>query len=101
MSVETISNVMSIHAVLSIILKGIRLLIATEIVFLPEIYTRHQILIFLFILTKHQLAIIMHMSSPRDMQRINPASQQCARLKYTHANASLHYRCETNQSCEV
>ena len=53
MPVEAIGYIIFIHAVLSIILKGIRLLIATGIVFLPEIYTRHQILIFLFILTKH------------------------------------------------
>jgi len=84
MPVEAISNVMFIHTILSIILKGIRLLIAAGIVFLPKIYTRHQILIFLFILTKHQLVIVMYMGSPRDMQRINPASQQCAMLNFLY-----------------
>ena len=53
MPIKAIGYIMLIHAILSIILKGIRLLIATGIVFLPEIYTRHQVLIFLFILTKH------------------------------------------------
>ena len=73
MPIEAIGYIIFIHAVLSIILKGIRLLIATGIVFLPEIYTRHQILIFLFIFTKHKLVTIMHMSRPRNMQRINLA----------------------------
>ena len=74
MPIETIGYIVSIYAIFSIILKGIRLLIATGIVFLPEIYARHQCLVLLFILAKYQLVIVMHMSSPRDMQRINPAS---------------------------
>ena len=37
MPVEAISNVMFIHTILSIILKGISLLIATGIVFLPDV----------------------------------------------------------------
>ena len=41
MSVEAISNVMFIHTILSIILKGISLFLTTGIVFLPEIYAGH------------------------------------------------------------
>jgi len=89
MPIEAIGYIIFIHAILSIILKGICLLIATRIVFLPEIYTGHKILIFLFILTKHQLVIIMHMSGPRDMQSINPASQQCAWLNFLYSFRNL------------
>ena len=45
----------------------------------------HQFLIFLLVLTEHQLVMFMHMRRPRHMQRTNPTAYQSFGLNLLHS----------------
>ena len=75
---------MLIYTILPIIFKSPSLLITISIFLCPEIYRRHQFLIFFRILAKLQLVIFMHMSRPRNMKRTNLATYQRPFFYFLH-----------------